>query len=113
MYTFMNLVQPSVQVQMAFTLIGFAGGALLMLLMGAHFFQRRFFAAFVVGMLAFFAAGYAISAALLPYLVDHHKSDLVEFVSSYGLSAGVFVGAFAFFMMLLPGHLGGKPKTPK
>ncbi|MBS2009070.1 MAG: hypothetical protein JST01_18605 [Cyanobacteria bacterium SZAS TMP-1] len=111
-YTFMNLVQPSAQVQIAFTMIGFAGGALLMLLMGAHFFQRRFFASFVVGLMAFFAAGYGISAALLPYLVTNHHSQMVDFVASYGLNAGVFFGAFVFFMVLLPGHLGGKKKDP-
>ncbi|HEY9778386.1 MAG TPA: hypothetical protein V6C81_31785 [Planktothrix sp.] len=110
MYTFMNLVEPSLAVQNAFTLMGFAAGALTMLIMGKSFFIKpRFFFGVLGATLTMAATGYAISMRVLPWLARATWSSDVQAKASqllmtYGISTTIFAGAFVFFFVLLHGH---------
>lgn len=114
-YSIVNLVEPSLAVQKAFTLLGFAAGAVLMLFLGSVFFKPRFFVSFVLGNAAFAACGWALSVKVLPYLAQAQWSfdlstKLSTAISSFGLSIAIFVSAFVFFVTLLPGQKGTEEK---
>jgi hypothetical protein len=113
-YSCMNFVQPSLQVQKVLTLLGFGFGAVLMLFFGPVASKKKGFSVgFVLGLAAFLGTGYLVSAWALPYLTSTHlpfgsEKTLQQFLVSYGFSVAVLVGAFALGFCILAETNGSK-----
>lgn len=116
-YNFMNLMQPSLAVQRGLTMVNFAMGVLLMLVLGSRFFRLRFFVAFTGGGLMFLFVGWAMSYFLLPVLtgaswLGKYQDPALKIALSSGLSVAIFFGAWVFYFAILEikGTLIGRDK---